>query len=404
MARNSEKSEGKRLERLDLSAKKLRSLWSKGTPEEWKTFLSIEAPSNKWIVKGRTVIGLCPFHQEDGASFTIFVDRGYAKCFGCYQYESDPLKVVARAISNGTRSLAFSRITERFGSSGFSKDYVEHLQEADLIREVKNTILQFSRRELIQALQNPDDLKYAYVQPLVAYLQKRIPLNLLHLFPIGVLPSEQALLTRLAEFAVGEEKRHLDNVALKAVEYLNKYFTDKFVGGLLLAYHLSPGVIGRFKIRIVGEKDFIVVADPFEHSLGFFGLDCYGDLVGQAIGSTAVLVEGEFDQLSLLARQAEEVMDCLILGTSGAGGIKNLDALRELGVERAILLPDFDKGGEAWARAIIAQTKELPLRVSAWPKDVGTDDDPDSYVKRDSNAFKRLWAFVHDRTNQAQPH
>ena len=36
--------------------------------------------------RGRTMVGLCPFHTEKTASFTIYPDRNIYRCFGCNTY------------------------------------------------------------------------------------------------------------------------------------------------------------------------------------------------------------------------------------------------------------------------------------------------------------------------------
>ena len=32
---------------------------------------------------GRNFVGLCPFHNEKTASFTVNLERGFFHCFGC---------------------------------------------------------------------------------------------------------------------------------------------------------------------------------------------------------------------------------------------------------------------------------------------------------------------------------
>jgi DNA primase len=63
--------------------------------------------------RGRTVVGLCPFHVEKTPSFTVSEERGFFHCFGCGEH-GDVFAFVMK-----TESLTFPeavrRIAQRFG-------------------------------------------------------------------------------------------------------------------------------------------------------------------------------------------------------------------------------------------------------------------------------------------------
>jgi DNA primase len=63
--------------------------------------------------RGRTVVGLCPFHAEKTPSFTVSEERGFYHCFGCGEH-GDVFAFVMKA-----ESLAFPeavrRVAQRFG-------------------------------------------------------------------------------------------------------------------------------------------------------------------------------------------------------------------------------------------------------------------------------------------------
>ena len=63
--------------------------------------------------RGRSWLGLCPFHSEKTPSFTVSEERGFYHCFGCGEH-GDVLAFVMR-----TESLTFPdavrRVAERFG-------------------------------------------------------------------------------------------------------------------------------------------------------------------------------------------------------------------------------------------------------------------------------------------------
>src|SRR5262249_61351477 len=51
--------------------------------------------------RGRTAVGLCPFHVEKTPSFTVSEERGFYHCFGCGEH-GDVVTFVMK-----TQSLAF---------------------------------------------------------------------------------------------------------------------------------------------------------------------------------------------------------------------------------------------------------------------------------------------------------
>src|SRR5207244_1950117 len=63
--------------------------------------------------RGRSAIGLCPFHAEKTPSFTVSEERGFYHCFGCGEH-GDVFAFVMK-----TESLAFPdavrRVAQRFG-------------------------------------------------------------------------------------------------------------------------------------------------------------------------------------------------------------------------------------------------------------------------------------------------
>jgi len=63
--------------------------------------------------RGRSAVGLCPFHAEKTPSFNVSEDRGFFHCFGCGEH-GDVFAFVMK-----TQSLTFPeavrRVAQRFG-------------------------------------------------------------------------------------------------------------------------------------------------------------------------------------------------------------------------------------------------------------------------------------------------
>jgi DNA primase catalytic core len=63
--------------------------------------------------RGATYLGLCPFHQEKTASFTVSADKGLYYCFGCGE-GGDIVRFVQR-VENLSFAEAVEQLGERFG-------------------------------------------------------------------------------------------------------------------------------------------------------------------------------------------------------------------------------------------------------------------------------------------------
>jgi DNA primase catalytic core len=63
--------------------------------------------------RGATHLGLCPFHQEKTASFTVSADKGLYYCFGCGE-GGDVVRFVQR-VENLSFAEAVEQLGERFG-------------------------------------------------------------------------------------------------------------------------------------------------------------------------------------------------------------------------------------------------------------------------------------------------
>src|SRR2546428_11477219 len=63
--------------------------------------------------RGRSAVGLCPFHAEKTPSFTVSEERGFFHCFGCGEH-GDVFAFLMKAQAL-TFPEAVRRVAERFG-------------------------------------------------------------------------------------------------------------------------------------------------------------------------------------------------------------------------------------------------------------------------------------------------
>lgn len=94
--------------------------------------------SIKLVRRGRSFLGLCPFHKEKSPSFSVNAERGFFYCFGCKEHGSAidfVMKLEGKSFPDAARSLA-----ERAGL------------------EIEETSTDAERREANAARKSKDDL------------------------------------------------------------------------------------------------------------------------------------------------------------------------------------------------------------------------------------------------------
>jgi hypothetical protein len=108
-------------------------LW-KASVNSWCSVLTHLAPNSRWSQSGpQSLKGCCPFHTESSPSFTVYLDRGYAKCYGgsCQYISSDPLRFLAKLAHSPPDQILTSIVYQRFGIkiTGRIKDEIRKAEE-----------------------------------------------------------------------------------------------------------------------------------------------------------------------------------------------------------------------------------------------------------------------------------
>ena len=197
----------------------LRKIWEEISLTGWKEIL-IEAGSSKWEVRGNSLKGCCPFpgHNDTSPSCYISASKKFVKCFGCSSYETNPVKFVATIYSTNWSNAV--KILKDKGVKSFPVKVVQEIQEAEIRSVLKGSIANALNETLIDAINNPTAIEYAFAKPCVDYLAKRgIPLdsNTIKWLPIGVLPPLSILRTKL------------DSLSDRGYEYLKDWITAESV-------------------------------------------------------------------------------------------------------------------------------------------------------------------------------
>jgi hypothetical protein len=325
--------------------------------------------------------GCCPFHTESSPSFTVYLDRGYAKCYGgsCQYISSDPLRFLAKLANSPPDQILTSIVYQRFGIkiTGRIKDEIRKAEEKTKLRE--NLASVFSH-VLCEAINNPSRKEYAYVQPLITWLtERKIPLNLVERLPIGVMPTKG----HIYEHIDPEFRSAFPEYFPKTLIGLNPDEIFHFTGAISFHYQPSPGFAGRIKLRRIEDGKSMMWLGTIEEPTGFFGLDLYAGCLGRE--SNAHIVEGEFDVLSpyIAEIQDSSVPSLVFVGVSG-GAIDDVSPLRDIGFHSGTIVGDNDDGGGGFARMALAQSESFPLRIFDWKRTAFAGEeglDPDKIVR-----------------------
>lgn len=358
--------------------KMLSNIWSELSLTSWKEILIEADPSSKWELRGRSLKGSCPFpgHIDSSPSCFINLDKKFVKCFGCGQFEVNPIKFVS-TIKACSWSEAIKELKDK-GVKTLPAKLTQEIQDKEIAHAIKSSLAAATNSLLCEAFENRGNPKFLYCEPLLKYLEQRgliLSKGLLQWLPIGVM-------------APWVQLKPLVSYQDKTYDYIKDWLTADYVGSLVFYYHSTPSEISRFKLRAdflrkdTSVKDIVYIRDSEYPDLGFFGLGNYRANFGASKSSTAevILVEGEFDCIAHLANYyASGVINNIVLGIGGAAA-SSADKLRTFGVDKVLIMTDHPTSrGNEIAMGVLRNT-DMACRVFTWPESVSAKD-PDEAIR-----------------------
>lgn len=383
----------------NVSPEHLKKIWSKISADDWFSLLNEHKPSHNWTKRGTRIVGCCIYHQEKTPSFHVDVHNGFAHCFGssCTKHVWNPVRFAADIMGTGY-AQAIRQLKNRYGIA-LPTAYTNNVQEIEENNELKLLLATVMNRELREALVNPEDPNYSYMETsgVLPWLRERqLPEDVFHQLPVGVFPTHQRLFERLDEIPGGKDSRET------AFNYLRKGFTTPgnppmYEGYLVFFYYKSPTELGRFRVRRPKTPKVYAVDDPYDDDVGFLGLNMYPEVMGNLDNHPLYAVEGDFDALSVIAHQLNAGRgDVCIVGTGGAMESR-LDVLTTFGFKKTFLVPDNDKPGRGWARRILTKNESVS-RIFKWDEDLDRQiKDVDQAIR--THGFEPFYTRLTDETN-----
>lgn len=331
---------------------------------------------------GRRFLGLCPFHKEKTPSFNVNPDSGVYHCFGCGE-GGDAIKFVMRmegyTFHEAVRALAESHgipIEEERGAAPPS-DAERHRKE----REALYGVMSIAAGWYEEQLQKHPQRQYAIDE--LARRSLEPSHEVVRAFRIGYAPSGwDGLATFLKKQGISPAVA--ESLGLVAPRSNGSGYYDRFRHRLMFSVIDMRGRVVAFSGRALAalpeeedrEKPPKYINSP-ETPIYVKGTNLFG--LWQARNSMrqqehAVLVEGNFDVVSLHARGVDNVV--APLGT--AFTVEQARLLRRCTVDLTLLF-DGDAAGRKAARAAAPHCEEVGLdaRVAILPEKT----DPDEFVR-----------------------
>lgn len=311
--------------------------------------------------------GLCPFHSEKTPSFMVNPERRSFHCFGCGE-GGDVL----------TFMMKFHRLNFQEALQELARRYQISLPEkslspADQAKAQKRKAL-YDINEHAAAIYHDLLLHAPQAGKARAYLEKRgIPLEIINSFQLGFAPDNWDFIVRKLETSFSHE---LIKDAGLIVPRAKGGFYDRFRNRILFPIFSVTGKVVGFGGRILGDGQPKYLNTPetllFDKSRTLFGVYQNKDSIRKE--KTCIIVEGNFDLLSLVTHGIENVIAPLgtALTQSHVRAIKGY-------AEETILLFDGDSAGITAAMRAVPHflTEQMAARISVLPQ----KHDPDTFIQ-----------------------
>ncbi len=319
---------------------------------------------------GVRFLGLCPFHGEKTPSFSVHSGQQFFYCFGCG--ESGDVFSFMMKYYNLDFPGAIKELARRYQVELPEKPLSRDEQKKREARKLMYAVSEKAAHLYTQYLQHPKFGKQAR-----EYLNRRaIPLPIQKKFGVGYAPSvESAGWEFLKKQLNDREIRAAEAVGLLVKKDTGGWY-DRFRDRIVFPIYDVSGKVCGFGGRIVGEGQPKYLNSPespiFSKSKSLLGLFQQQESIRQK--RQVVLVEGNFDMISLVVHGCENVAAPL-----GTALTRTQVRLLHRFAEEAILLFDGDEAGLKAAVRCVPHffAEQVRGKVAVLP----TGHDPDTFVR-----------------------
>lgn len=322
---------------------------------------------------GSNMFGLCPFHGEKTASFSVAPDKGIYYCFGCHKgggVVNFMMEVEGLSYPDAVRALA-KRV-------GMEVPEDEQYQSRYRQQERLWALSKEAARFFVAQLYAPAGAEG------LAYAQRRgMPKSTLTRFGIGFAPNAWTAMTD-AMRAKGYTDEELKESGLVSVSQKNGRIYDRFRNRLMFPIIDVRGNVIGFGGRVMDDSTPKYLNSPetiiFNKRKNLFALN----LAKKTKLPYLILVEGYMDAVAL----HQYGFDCAVasLGTSLT---EEHAVLLSRYTENVVLIYDGDEAGQRATRRAIPMLEKAGLQVKVLQ--MRDAKDPDEYLKKfGADKFKNL--------------
>ncbi len=332
--------------------------------------------------KGSNLFGLCPFHGEKTASFSVSPEKGICYCFGCHK-GGGAINFIME-IENLSYPDAVRFLAKRAGL-----EVPEDGQNASQYKKKERlwALMKASARFFNQQLKTPQ------AEEVRAYIQKRgLTSSTVTRFGLGFAPNRwSALLDAMT--AQGFTKEELLEAGLVLQNKEKGSFYDRFRNRLMFPIIDVRGNVIGFGGRVMDDSTPKYLNSPetiiFNKRRNLFAMN----VVKKSKQGHIILTEGYMDAIAL----HQYGFDCAVASLGTSLTQEHADMLSKY-TDEVVLIYDADSAGQNATQRAIPMLEKAGLKVKVLR--VQGAKDPDEFLKKyGADRFKLL---LEGSENQAE--
>ena len=324
---------------------------------------------------GSNMFGLCPFHGEKTASFSVSPDKGIYYCFGCHKgggAVNFMMEVEGLSYPDAVRALA-----KRAGMEvPEDEQYQSRYRQQERLWALHKEAARFFHSQLYAPI-GKTALEYAFGRGMTK--------SILTTFGVGYAPDSWDALVKAMK-SKGYTEEELKESGLVSVSQKNGNIFDRFRDRLMFPIIDVRGNVIGFGGRII-KKDSDAAKylnSPetmiFNKRKNLFGLN----LAKKSKAGSLILVEGNIDVVSLHQYGFDNAIASL-----GTSLTEEQAALMTRYTDQVILIYDGDKAGQNATQRAIPILEKAGLQVKVLQ--IKDAKDPDEFLKKfGADRFKLL--------------